>query len=55
MIAWTGWKRWRSIGTLHGIAWYCIDMASHPEGRYVLDPSRGLRLACPSGPTNSIF
>lgn len=25
--------------------WYCIDMASYSEDRYVLDPSRG-RWAC---------
>ena len=36
------------------MAWYCIDMASHPEDRYVLDPSRG-RWACPSAETYSLL
>jgi len=30
-------------GALHGMAWHWIDMVSHLEDRYVLDPSTGRR------------
>jgi hypothetical protein len=39
------------------MAWHAkhwIDMASHLEDRYVLDPSTG-RWACPSAPANVVF
>jgi hypothetical protein len=41
-------------GALHGMAWHWIDMVSHLEDRYVLDPSTGRR-AYPSAPTSVVF